>query len=201
MHSIEDAVHVLKNGGIIIVVDDENRENEGDFVMLGEHATPEAINFMATYGRGLICTPISESIAQRLNLHPMVECNTDAHGTAFTISIDYRTTTTGISAFERSDTILALCRQDTVPGDFKRPGHVFPLIAKNGGVLERRGHTEAGIDFAKICGSAQVAVICEILNVDGTMARLPQLEEIANNWQMPLVSIEQLTNYFTEVFV
>lgn len=201
MHSIEDAVHVLKNGGIIIVVDDENRENEGDFVMLGEYATPEAINFMATYGRGLICTPISESIAQRLNLHPMVECNTDAHGTAFTISIDYRTTTTGISAFERSDTILALCRQDTVPDDFKRPGHVFPLIAKNGGVLERRGHTEAGIDFAKICGSAQVAVICEILNVDGTMARLPQLEELANNWQMPLVSIEQLTNYFTEVFV
>lgn len=201
MHSIEEALQVLKKGGIIIVVDDENRENEGDFVVLGEHATPEAVNFMATHGRGLICAPVSEAIAKRLNLHAMTSQNTDEHGTAFTISVDYKTTTTGISAFERSETILALCQNDTLPADFKRPGHVFPLIAKNGGVLKRRGHTEAGVDFAKLCGSAEVAVICEILNDDGTMARLPQLEEIAEKWQMPLVSIEQLTNYFTEVFV
>ena len=201
MHSIEEALQALKKGQIIIVVDDENRENEGDFVVLGEHATPANINFMATHGRGLICAPISEKIANRLNLHAMVSHNTDEHGTAFTISIDYKTTTTGISAFERSDTIRALCQDDTLPIDFNRPGHVFPLIAKSGGVLERRGHTEAGVDFAKLCGSAEVAVICEILNEDGTMARLPQLEAIAKQWQMPLVSIEQLTHYFNKVFI
>lgn len=201
MHSIEEALQALKKGQIIIVVDDENRENEGDFVVLGEYATPANINFMATHGRGLICTPISEEIAKRLNLHAMVNKNTDEHGTAFTISIDYKTTTTGISAFERSDTVLALCRKETFPADFNRPGHVFPLIAKNGGVLERRGHTEAGVDFAKLCGSVEVAVICEILNEDGSMARLPQLEQIAKKWQIPLVSIEQLTNYLTKVFI
>ena len=201
MHSIEEALDVLKKGGIIIVVDDENRENEGDFVVLGEHATPEAINFMATHGRGLIWAPVSKAIASRLDLYAMTPHNTDEHGTAFTISIDYKTTTTGISAFERSETILALSQASTLPTDFNRPGHVFPLVAKEGGVLERRGHTEAGVEFAKLCGCAEVAVICEILNDDGTMARLPQLEKIAEHWQMPLVSIEQLTNYLTEVYV
>mgnify|MGYP003367623503 CR=1 FL=1 len=202
MHSIEEALRALKNGQIIIVVDDENRENEGDFVVLGEHATPANINFMAVHGRGLICAPVSEKIAKRLNLHPMVERNTDEHGTAFTISVDYKATTTGISAFERSETILALCDESVVASDFKRPGHVFPLVAKSGGVLERRGHTEAGVELAKLCGSAEVAVICEILNEDGTMARLPQLELIAKKWNMPLVSIEQLSKFITEaVFI
>lgn len=202
MHSIEEALRALKNGQIIIVVDDENRENEGDFVVLGEHATPANINFMAVHGRGLICAPVSEKIAKRLNLHPMVERNTDEHGTAFTISVDYKATTTGISAFERSETILALCDESVVASDFKRPGHVFPLVAKSGGVLERRGHTEAGVELAKLCGSAEVAVICEILNEDGTMARLPQLELIAKQWNMPLVSIEQLSKFITEaVFI
>lgn len=201
MHSIEEALQALKSGRIIIVVDDENRENEGDFLVLGEHATPAAINFMATHGRGLICAPISATIANRLQLQAMTEHNTDEHSTAFTISIDYKTTTTGISAFERSETILALCHQNAQPKDFNRPGHVFPLVANQGGVLVRRGHTEAGVEFAKLCNSAEVAVICEILNEDGTMARLPQLEEIAKQWQMPLVSIEQLSNYITEVFV
>lgn len=198
MHSIEEALRALKNGQIIIVVDDEDRENEGDFVVLGEHATPENINFMAVHGRGLICAPVSEKIAQRLNLHPMVERNTDEHGTAFTISVDYKTTTTGISVFERSETILALCDESVVASDFKRPGHVFPLLAKPGGVLERRGHTEASVEFAKLCGSAEVAVICEILNEDGTMARLRQLEKLAKQWNMPLVSIEQLSKFMTE---
>lgn len=198
MHSIEEALRALKNGQIIIVVDDEDRENEGDFVVLGEHATPENINFMAVHGRGLICAPVSEEVAQRLNLHPMVARNTDEHGTAFTISVDYKTTTTGISAFERSETILALCDESVVAADFKRPGHVFPLLAKPGGVLERRGHTEAGVEFAKLCGSAEVAVICEILNEDGTMARLPQLEQLAEQWNMPLVSIEQLSKFMKE---
>lgn len=201
MHSIAEAIQALKNGQMIIVVDDENRENEGDFVILGEHATPENINFMAMYGRGLICAPVSETIAERLNLHPMVEQNTDEYSTAFTVSIDYKTTTTGISAFERSETILALCNQRITASDFKRPGHVFPLVAKQGGVLERRGHTEAAVEFANLCGSPEVAVICEILNDDGTMARLPELEAMAKKWNMPLVSIEQLSIYVKKVLV
>ncbi|MER1985173.1 MAG: 3,4-dihydroxy-2-butanone-4-phosphate synthase [Solibacillus sp.] len=195
MHSIEEALVALKNGEIVIVVDDENRENEGDFIVLGEYATPATINFMAMFGRGLICVPISNKIADKLNLHPMVARNTDHHETAFTISIDYKTTTTGISAFERSETILALLDENNHAADFKRPGHVFPLIAKDGGVVERRGHTEAGVELAKLCDSKEVAVICEILNDDGTMARLPELEVLAEKWKMPLVSIEQLTKY------
>lgn len=195
MHTVEEAIHGLKKGDMIIVVDDENRENEGDFIMLGEHATPENINFMATHGRGLICTPISPKIADKFALTPMVEANTDHHGTAFTVSIDYKTTTTGISAFERSDTIHALLDGTNAVEDFKRPGHIFPLIAKEGGVAVRRGHTEAAVDLAKLCKSAEVAVICEILNEDGTMARLPQLEQLATKWDMKLISIEQLTHY------
>jgi 3,4-dihydroxy 2-butanone 4-phosphate synthase / GTP cyclohydrolase II len=200
MNTIEEAISSLKNGEIIIVVDDENRENEGDFVVLGEHATPQNINFMAVHGRGLICTPVSENIAKSLMLTPMVERNTDIHETAFTISIDHKSTSTGISAFERSATILALLNQTTKPEDFQRPGHVFPLIAKQGGVLNRQGHTEASIDLARLCDSEEVAVICEILNDDGTMARLPELEQIAVRHNMKLICIEHLVEYIQTKF-
>lgn len=189
---VDVALQHLKAGRIIIVVDDEDRENEGDFVCLAEHATPENINFMAVHGRGLICAPIDEDIALRLQLAPMVRHNTDPHGTAFTESVDFETTTTGISAFERAETIQRLCDPTTTPQQFKRPGHMFPLLAKRGGVLERRGHTEAGVELAKLCGSAPAAVICEILNMDGTMARRPQLEIVAAQHGMIILTIEQL---------
>lgn len=189
---VEVALQHLKAGRIIIVVDDEDRENEGDFVCLAEHATPENINFMAVHGRGLICAPIDETIAERLALAPMVRHNTDPHGTAFTESVDFETTTTGISAFERAETIQRLCDPTTTPQQFKRPGHMFPLLAKRGGVLQRRGHTEAGVELAKLCGSAPAAVICEILNLDGTMARRPQLEIVAAQHGMIILTIEQL---------
>lgn len=189
---VEVALQHLKAGRIIIVVDDEDRENEGDFVCLAEHATPENINFMAVHGRGLICAPIDETIAERLALAPMVRHNTDPHGTAFTESVDFETTTTGISAFERAETIQRLCDPTTTPQQFKRPGHMFPLLAKRGGVLQRRGHTEAGVELAKLCDSAPAAVICEILNMDGTMARRPELEVIAAKHGMIILTIEQL---------
>ncbi|MBR0585658.1 3,4-dihydroxy-2-butanone-4-phosphate synthase [Bacillus pumilus] len=194
-HSVEEAVNALKQGEIIIVVDDEDRENEGDFVALAEHATPEVINFMALHGRGLICTPVHTSIAKHLNLHPMVEQNTDAHHTAFTVSIDHVTTTTGISAFERSATMLAMLNKDATPEEFARPGHVFPLIAKEGGVLERPGHTEAAVDLAKLAGSEPAGVICEIMNVDGTMARVPELKEIQKQHGLKMLTIEALQTY------
>ena len=195
MNTIEEAISALKNREIVIVVDDENRENEGDFVVLGQFATPENINFMAIHGRGLICTPISSDIAHRLKLEPMVSHNTDAHQTAFTVSIDYKNTTTGISAFDRSNTILALLDEKSLPNDFNRPGHVFPLIAKKGGILERRGHTEAGVELARLCGTKEVAVICEIMNEDGTMARMPDLEIIAQKFQLKFITIEDLVKY------
>ena len=194
-HSVEEAVNALKLGEIIIVVDDEDRENEGDFVALAEHATPEVINFMALHGRGLICTPVHESIAKQLNLHPMVEQNTDAHHTAFTVSIDHVTTTTGISAFERSTTMLAMLNKDATPEEFARPGHVFPLIAKEGGVLERPGHTEAAIDLAKLASSEPAGVICEIMNADGSMARVPELKEIQKQHGLKMLTIEALQTY------
>lgn len=198
MNTITEAIDSLKNGNIIIVVDDEQRENEGDFIVLGQYATPENINFMAVHGRGLICTPISSAIAERLSLHSMVEQNTDYHQTAFTVSIDHKSAKTGISAFERSTTIMSLFDEKSIVDDFKRPGHVFPLLAKEGGVLERRGHTEASIDLAKLCDSAEVAVICEIMNDDGTMARLPELEIIAQQHQLKLISIEDLVQYIKQ---
>lgn len=194
-HSVEEAVDALKEGEIIIVVDDEDRENEGDFVALAEHATPEVINFMALHGRGLICTPVHMTIAKHLNLHPMVEQNTDAHHTAFTVSIDHVTTTTGISAFERSATMLAMLNKDATPEEFARPGHVFPLIAKEGGVLERPGHTEAAVDLAKLAGTEPAGVICEIMNVDGTMARVPELKEIQKQHGLKMLTIEALQTY------
>lgn len=193
-HTIEEALEDLRSGKIIIVCDDEDRENEGDFVALAEHSTPEVINFMALYGRGLICTPISEQLAAKLELHPMIvqQHNTDMHGTAFTISIDYKTTTTGISAFERSETIQALLREDTKASDFRRPGHVFPLIAKEGGVLYRAGHTEAAVDLALLAGGEPTGVICEILKDDGTMARVPDLVLLAERFNLKIITIKDL---------
>ncbi|MBG9784441.1 bifunctional 3,4-dihydroxy-2-butanone-4-phosphate synthase/GTP cyclohydrolase II [Shouchella lehensis] len=194
-HTIEEAIETLKAGGIIIVCDDEDRENEGDFVALGEHTTSETINFMATYGRGLICTPISQEKAQRLQLEQMVSQNTDSHGTAFTVSVDHVATTTGISAQERAYTVQALVNREATAAHFKRPGHIFPLVAKDGGVLRRAGHTEAAVDFARISGAEPVGVICEIMNDDGTMARVPQLKEIARKHKLPLVTIKDLIAY------
>jgi 3,4-dihydroxy 2-butanone 4-phosphate synthase / GTP cyclohydrolase II len=194
-HSIEEAVEDLKAGKIVIVVDDEDRENEGDFVALAEGITAESINFMVTHGRGLVCTPISEEIAVKLDLSPMVAANTDSHGTAFTISVDHISTTTGISAQERAATVRELVNQDSVPSDFKRPGHIFPLIGKKGGVLRRAGHTEAAIDLAKMAGSKSAGVICEIMKEDGTMARVPELVELAKQHNMKLITIKDLITY------
>ncbi|MRH43692.1 bifunctional 3,4-dihydroxy-2-butanone-4-phosphate synthase/GTP cyclohydrolase II [Aquibacillus halophilus] len=193
--TIDKAIEELKEGKMIIVVDDEDRENEGDFVLLAEHATPEAINFMAKEGRGLICTPMSESFAKKFELDSMVANNTDAHGTAFTVSVDYKTTHTGISAQERALTIRMFLDEETLPTDFKRPGHIFPLIAKEAGVLERSGHTEAAIDLARLAGSDPVGVICEIMNDDGTMARVPELEEFATKHDMSMITIKDLISY------
>lgn len=194
-HSIEEAVEDLKAGKIVIVVDDEDRENEGDFVALAEGITAESINFMVTHGRGLVCTPISEKIAVKLDLSPMVAANTDSHGTAFTISVDHISTTTGISAQERAATVRELVNQDSVPSDFKRPGHIFPLIGKKGGVLRRAGHTEAAIDLARMAGSKSAGVICEIMKEDGTMARVPELVELAKQHNMKLITIKDLITY------
>lgn len=194
-NTIEEAIADLKLGKIVIVVDDENRENEGDFIVLAEKATPQAINFMATHGRGLICTAITEERARKLNLHPMVDVNTDPHGTAFTVSVDHKTNATGISAFERSITVNALIAEESVAEDFKRPGHTFPLIAKAGGVLQRSGHTEAAVDLAKLCGAAPAGVICEIMKEDGTMARVPDLVKVAEKFNLKFITIENLIAY------
>ena len=194
-NTIEEALADLKTGKPIIVVDDENRENEGDFIVLAEKATPEAINFMATYGRGLVCTAITEECAQKLNLHPMVEVNTDPHGTAFTVSVDHRSNSTGISAFDRSITVNALLDDEAVAEDFKRPGHTFPIVAKAGGVLQRAGHTEAAVDLAKLCGAAPAGVICEIMKEDGTMARVPDLVKVAEELQLKFITIADLIRY------
>lgn len=192
---IQEAIEDLKKGRIVIVCDDEDRENEGDFVVIGEYATPENINFMATYGRGLICVPISEEVANQFELNPMVTENTDTHGTAFTVSIDHHTSTTGISAFERSNTVLQLLKEEGSAKDFRRPGHMFPLIAKSGGVIERPGHTEAAVDLARLSGSKEVGVICEIMNDDGTMARVPELINIAKKFQLKMITIKDLIDF------
>lgn len=194
-NTIEEAIEDLKAGKAIIVVDDEDRENEGDFVVLAEKATPEAINFMATYGRGLICVTITGETAFKLGLHPMVEDNTDNHGTAFTVSIDHKNTSTGISAFERSTTILELLSEQSAPTDFRRPGHVFPIVAKEGGILARAGHTEASVDLAKLSGALPAGVICEIMNEDGTMARIPDLAKIADRHDLKLITIAELIRF------
>ncbi|KMY61602.1 bifunctional 3,4-dihydroxy-2-butanone-4-phosphate synthase/GTP cyclohydrolase II [Geobacillus stearothermophilus] len=192
--TIEAALDALKNGEVIIVCDDEDRENEGDFVALAEKATPDVVNFMITHGRGLVCVPITEELAARLGLEPMVAHNTDAHGTAFTVSIDYKTTT-GISAYERAATIRALLDPNVKASDFKRPGHIFPLIAKQGGVLRRAGHTEAAVDLARLCGAKPAGVICEIMKEDGTMARVPDLRQIADQFGLKMITIKDLIAY------
>ncbi|MGF9907043.1 bifunctional 3,4-dihydroxy-2-butanone-4-phosphate synthase/GTP cyclohydrolase II [Brevibacillus porteri] len=194
-HRIEEALEDLRQGKAIIVVDDEDRENEGDFVCMAEAATPEMINFMITHGRGLVCVPVTEEHATRLQLHPMVKANTDKQGTAFTVSIDEGSTHTGISAHERSLTVLAMLDDQKTAEDFRRPGHIFPLIAKSGGVLRRAGHTEAAVDLARLAGGKPAGVICEIMNEDGSMARLPQLVEIARRFDLKLITIADLIAY------
>jgi len=198
LDSIEEAIYDLIMGKVIIVVDDEDRENEGDFIALAEKATPEVINFMITEGRGLVCVPVTEERAHELDLPPMVAHNTDYHGTAFTVSIDHNGTTTGISAHERSQTIKAMIDPKTRPQEFRRPGHIFPLIAKKGGVLRRAGHTEAAVDLARMSGAYPAAVICEVIKEDGTMARLPDLAVIARKHQLKLISIKDLIHYRNE---
>ncbi|MFF2887645.1 bifunctional 3,4-dihydroxy-2-butanone-4-phosphate synthase/GTP cyclohydrolase II [Paenibacillus sp. NPDC057967] len=196
--TIEAAISELKQGRPVIVVDDEDRENEGDLIALADGASPEVINFMITEARGLVCAPITQERAEALELPPMVTHNTDYHGTAFTVSIDHVSTTTGISAHERSLTIKALIDPDAKAGDFRRPGHIFPLIAKEGGVLRRAGHTEAAIDLAKLSGSKPAAVICEIIKEDGSMARLPDLVEFKTKHGLKLVTIQELIRYRNE---
>ena len=200
LNTIEEAIADIKAGKVIIVVDDEDRENEGDFICAAECVTPEIINFMATHGRGLICTPITESRAQELKLNRMVSQNTDLHGTAFTVSVDYKLEgcTTGISAYDRATGIKALIKKDTKPEDYARPGHIFPLLSKPGGVLRRTGHTEAAIDLAVLAGYSPAGVLVEILNPDGSMARLPQLMEIANRFGLKIIAIKDLVAYMME---
>jgi 3,4-dihydroxy 2-butanone 4-phosphate synthase/GTP cyclohydrolase II len=194
-NKIEEALGDLKLGKVVIVVDDEDRENEGDFVALAEKVSPEVINFMIKHGRGLVCVPITEKLANRLELTPMVNENTDPHGTAFTVSVDYKTNKTGISAFERADTIKALLSDDSKASDFKRPGHTFPLIAKDGGVLERPGHTEAAVDLSLLCGARPGGVICEVIKEDGSMARVTELLEIAKQFDLKIITIQDLIQY------
>jgi len=197
LDSIEDAIEDIKQGKVIIVVDDENRENEGDFLTAAENVTPEIINFMATHGRGLICAPLVESRCDELGLDLMVQNNSAQFETPFTVSVDVigHGTTTGISASDRYETVKALVDPNTQPKELGKPGHIFPLRAKTGGVLRRAGHTEAAIDFARLAGFDPAGVIVEILNEDGSMARLPQLIKIAERFDLKLVSIEDLINY------
>ncbi len=197
LNTIEEAIEDIRQGKVIIVVDDEDRENEGDFLAAAEKVTPEMINFMAMHGRGLICAPLTENRCKELGLQVMVNNNTDPMETAFTVSVDLRGdgVTTGISASDRAKTIKALANSDTKPHDLARPGHIFPPIAKQGGVLRRTGHTEAAIDFARLAGFRPAGVIVEIMNEDGSMARLPQLFEVAKKFNLKLVSIEALVAY------
>lgn len=197
LNTIEEAIADIRAGKVIIVVDDEDRENEGDFIAAAEMATPEMINFMATHGRGLICAPLNEKRCNELDLKPMVQNNTVLHQTAFTVSIDLigHGCTTGISVQDRAKTILSLVDESTKPEDLGRPGHIFPLIAKQGGVLRRTGHTEAAVDLARLAGFKPAGILVEILNEDGTMARLPQLTEVAKKWDLKIISIEALVAY------
>ena len=197
LDNISDAIDDVKKGKIIIVVDDENRENEGDFICAADLVTPEIINFMAKHARGLICMPITEKRSRKLNLYPMVTNNTDPMDTAFTVSVDLKGSgvTSGISASDRSKTIKAIVDKNTKPEDLARPGHIFPLIAKGGGVLRRTGHTEAAIDFARLAGYSPAGVICEIMSEDGSMARVPELIKVAKKLDLKIVSIEDLVAF------
>ena len=197
LDNISDAIEDVRQGKIIIVVDDENRENEGDFICAADLVTPELVNFMAKHARGLICTPITEKRSRKLNLYPMVSNNTDPMHTAFTVSVYLKRfgLTSGISASDRSKTIKAIVDNNTKPDDLARPGHIFPLIAKDGGVLRRTGHTEAAIDFARLAGCSPAGVICEIMSEDGSMARVPELIKVAKKLDLKIVSIEDLVAY------
>jgi len=200
LNTIEEAIQDIKDGKVIIVVDDENRENEGDFLAAAEKVTPEMINFMATHGRGLICVPLTEKRCKELELGMMVHNNTDPMETAFTVSVDLRGNgvTTGISASDRAKTVKALIDSNTKPFELARPGHIFPLKAKEGGVLRRTGHTEAAIDFARLANLKPAGLIVEIMNEDGTMARLPQLIDVAKKFDIKIVSIEDLVAFRME---
>lgn len=194
-NTIEEAIAEIRAGQMIIVVDDEDRENEGDLVIAAEKVTPEAINFMATYGRGLICVPMTGKRLDELDLQPMVAHNTDNHETAFTVSVDAASVTTGISAFERAETVRALIDPATKPQDLRRPGHIFPLRAKDGGVLRRTGHTEAAVDLTRLAGLYPAGVLCEIMNDDGTMARVPALMDFARKHNLKIITIVDLIKY------
>src|SRR5256885_84480 len=196
-HTIESAIEDIKAGRLVIVVDDEDRENEGDFITASHNATPEVINFMSKYGRGLICVPLLEERCDELGLDLMVNNNTALHETAFTVSVDLlgHGCTTGISAHDRAKTVKALIDPATKPDELGRPGHIFPLRAKKGGVLRRAGHTEATIDLARLAGFEPAGVLVEIMNEDGTMARLSQLKKIANKFQLKIISIKDLIEY------
>lgn len=194
-NTIAEALEDLRRGKIILVTDDEDRENEGDFICAAQFATTENINFMATHGKGLICMPMSEEYVEKLKLPQMVENNTDNHETAFTVSIDHLTTTTGISAVERSITALACVKKDAKPEDFRRPGHMFPLKAKKNGVLERNGHTEATVDLCRLAGLKECGLCCEIMREDGTMMRTEELSKLAQQYQMKFITIKDLQDY------
>jgi 3,4-dihydroxy 2-butanone 4-phosphate synthase/GTP cyclohydrolase II len=200
LNTIAEAIDSIRNGRVIIVVDDENRENEGDFIAAAEMVTPQMINFMATRGKGLICAPLTEGRCKELGLPMMVSHNSDPFETAFTVSVDLRGegVTTGISASDRAKTVLALTKSETKPHDLARPGHIFPLVAKEGGVLRRTGHTEAAIDFARLAGLEPAGIVVEIMNEDGSMARLPQLMEVAEKHDLKIVTIEDLIAYRME---
>ena len=193
--TIEDALEELRRGRIILVTDNAERENEGDFICAAEFATTENINFMATHGKGLICMPMSEEYVRRLQIPQMVRQNTDNHETAFTVSIDYVGTSTGISAAERSVTAMKCVEEGVKPEDFRRPGHMFPLLAKKNGVLERDGHTEATVDLCRLAGLKECGLCCEIMREDGTMMRTPELMELAKRWNIRFITIEALQNY------
>lgn len=193
--SIKEAIEDLQKGKIIMVVDDENRENEGDLICAAEFATTENVNFMATYAKGLICMPMSPDIAEKLDLPQMVSNNTDNHETAFTVSVDYTTTTTGISAEERGLTARMCVEDSIVPSDFRKPGHMFPLVAKSNGVLERNGHTEATVDLMRLAGLKECGLCCEIMREDGTMMRSLELKSFAERWNIKCITIKDLQEY------
>lgn len=193
--TIEEGLEALKNGGLVLVTDDPDRENEGDLICAAQFATTENVNFMATYGKGLICMPMTEEYVKKLQIPQMVSQNTDNHETAFTVSIDHVSTTTGISAAERSVTAMKCVEEDTRPEDFRRPGHMFPLLAKKNGVLERNGHTEATVDLLRLAGLKTCGLCCEIMRKDGTMMRTSELAQMAKKWKIPFLTIKDLQNY------
>lgn len=194
-NTIKEALEDIRQGKMIVIVDDEDRENEGDLFLAAEKVTPESVNFMASFGKGMICVPLTEDRARYLELDLMVKKNTENMKTAFTITVDHKSSTTGISAFERAKTIKELANPDSVSGDFTRPGHIFPLIARDGGVLKRSGHTEAAVDLARLAGLYPAGVICEIMNEDGTMARVPRLIEFSKKHGLKIITIEELIQY------